>query len=51
MLCMRRRLLDVQGWAADAGLLRQGLAAAERKLTQLALVQRLPGAQTCSVLI
>ena len=41
----------MDGWSADAGLLRQQLAAAERKLTQLSLVQRLPGAVPISYLL
>ena len=45
LLC--RRLLDVEGWAADIAMLRQQVAAADRKVTQLSLASRLPGAHRC----
>lgn len=39
-----RRLLDVEGWTNDITLLRQQLLATDRKLHQMRLSLRLPGA-------
>lgn len=41
MVC--RRLLDIEGWASDMTLLRQQVAATNRKLNQMRLASRLPG--------
>ena len=38
-----RRLLDIEGWASDMTLLRQQMAATNRKLQQMRLASRLPG--------
>ena len=38
-----RRLLDIEGWASDMTMLRQQLAATNRKLQQMRLTSRLPG--------
>lgn len=39
-----RRALDMEGWSNDVGLLRKQLAAAERKMKEMKLIERLPGA-------
>lgn len=46
MLMPCRRLLDIEGWGSDIMLLRQQLAATDRKLQQMRLASRLPGWHT-----
>lgn len=44
IFCRGRRALDMEGWSNDVGLLRKQLAAAERKMKEMKLIERLPGA-------
>jgi hypothetical protein len=41
-----RRAMDMEGWSNDVGILRKRLAAAERKMKEMKLIERLPGNPT-----
>eukprot|EP00884_Botryococcus_braunii_P009152 jgi/Botrbrau1/18238/Bobra.53_1s0092.1 len=46
-----RRAMDMEGWSNDVGLLRKRLAAAERKLKEMKLIERLPDDERLDALL